>query len=265
MSLEFLEETLKLAGAELIKRFGGNNNVRQKADSSLVTDADLASEKVVIDRIKKFFPNDIIFSEESGLSSLKRDPGTHVWIIDPLDGTTNFANDYPFFCVSIGRGMFNERGEVKMQLGGITDPTKAKTYLAEQGKGATLNGSPMSVTKTKDVAKSFLVTGFYYAKGQKLSAEIDKFKRVAEVCSSIRRDGAAALDMALVAEGVFDAFWELGLQPWDVAAGSVLVQEAKGLVLNYTSSSESVYNIEHDGVIAGSHDIVRELRQLFKM
>lgn len=251
-TIEFLEETLGLAAKELCGRFGSPMEIREKPDFSLVTDTDIAVEKLIIDRIKKWFPDDIIYAEESGKSSAARPPGGHVWIIDPLDGTTNFANRYPFFCSSVGRGQFRADGSIEMLAGGIVDPMRAKTYLGQTGKGATCNGQPIHVTAVADLKKAFLVTGFYYSKGASLSREISRLEKVAEVCTSIRRDGAAALDMALVAEGIYDGFWETGLAPWDVAAGSVLVREAGGVVANFDGVLTEPFNIETPTVVAAN-------------
>lgn len=264
--VDFLTETLDLAGQTLINRFGEKLQIRSKADASLVTDADLASEAIVIERIKRYFPNDKIFSEEAGLSSKDRKPGSHIWIIDPLDGTTNFANNYPFFCVSIGRGRFKTDLSIEMTLGGIMAPLQKKIYLAALGNGAYVNQNKMSVAPSRDLKQSFLVTGFYYKRGEDLKHEIDRFAKVADICPSIRRDGSAALDLALVAEGIFDGFWELGLQPWDVAAGSLLVTEAGGTAVNYMPPQEikksATYNLEKDGIIVGCPSIVQAIANL---
>lgn len=273
---QFIGETLDLAGTELLRRFGGANNVRMKKDTSLVTDADLASEKIVLDRISKFFPDDAIVSEESGYKNVSRSPGQRVWIVDPLDGTTNFANQFPFFCVSIGYGEFQQEGTVKILAGGVGDPIHQKKYLALDGGGATCNGSKMQVQAERPFPQCFLVTGFYYTVGADLDREIERYRRVAQRCQSIRRDGSAALDLALVANGVYDGFWERGLAPWDVAAGSLLVQEAGGLVINYPksqgisassaslagSSSALSYQIEGEGIIAGTRTFVSEVSGL---
>lgn len=261
--IQFLNEIIKLAGERLMSFFGTNLKVDTKSDASLVTEADLASEKVLIEGISKKYPNDIICSEESGLSSADRTPGRHIWILDPLDGTTNFAHNYPYFCVSAGRGRFMEDGSIEMVLGGIEDPVRKKTYTAKRGHGAFVNGQRMRVRNDRPLREGFLVTGFYYATGEKLRSEVERFHRVAEVCASIRRDGAAALDLALVAEGTFDAFWEYGLKPWDVAAGSVLISEAGGVVINYREPIGGEFNVERDGVISGTPQVVKELLSLF--
>ena len=259
--LLFLEDTLNLAGAELVRRFGQSNNPRSKSDFSLVTDADFASEKIILNCLARYYPDDAVISEEAGQLRVDRTPGKHVWVVDPLDGTTNFANEFPFFCISIARCRFTPTGTMEVVEGGIRDPLRDKTYIASQGQGAACNGKPVKVKIKRDLGQSLLVTGLYYPKGAYLDSEIKRLHNVAEVCSSIRRDGSAALDLALVSAGIYDAFWQRGLAIWDVAAGSLLVQEAGGLVRNYptakTSSLENspsslFYNIEGDGIVAGS-------------
>jgi len=267
--IEFIKETLSLAGAELQLRAGSERSISTKADTSLVTDADLASEKIILDRIRKTFPDDEIYSEESGLvnqqgktANTRRRAGRFVWIVDPLDGTTNYANGYPFYCVSIGRGRYRADGSIEVVAGGVEDPCRGRTYTAELGSGAWCNGRRLSVSAPRPLAASFLVTGFHYMKGDQLKPELERFARVAQSCQSIRRDGAAALDLALVAAGTYDAFWEAGLQIWDLAAGVLLVAEAGGVVRNYTSQGNSPYNLEGHGVICGAPAIVESLTSL---
>ncbi len=258
---DFLIETLDLAGRELSERFGGALKISVKPDASLVTDADLASERVILERIRRYFPDDLILSEEFGKSGTERKEGAHIWVIDPLDGTTNFANRYPFFCVSICRARFGGSGIMEPVLGGIGHPMEKKTYIAQKNLGAFLNGKPIQVASPRPLDRAFLVTGFYYQEGAKLEEEVRRFAAVAATCTSIRRDGAAALDLAYVAEGVFDAFWERGLAPWDTAAGMLLISEAGGVTQNY--SKVAPCDIEGDGIIAGSAEMVRQLGQFF--
>lgn len=258
----FFESTLAAAAQELQKRAGKPFEIKTKADTSLVTDADLASEKVILANLAKVYPEDTVLAEESGLSRVERSPGEYIWLIDPLDGTTNFANGYPFYCISIGRGRFREDGSIEMLAGGVWDAPRSRFYYAELGQGAYVNGQKLRVAPNREFSKAFLVTGFYYNQGEQLQAQIQRFGRIASRCQTIRRDGAAALDLALVAEGVYDAFWELGLQPWDVAAGSLLVKEAGGTVLNYPESGRGIYSVEGVGVLAGSNGAVAAIEAL---
>jgi myo-inositol-1(or 4)-monophosphatase len=257
-----MESLLKDAGHELSQRVGGRLGFQVKSDTSIVTEADLASEKAIISKIRSHYPDDVIYSEEAGLSHSYRIPGDFIWIIDPLDGTTNFANGYPFYCVSIGRGRFNTNGAIEVIEAGILDGARSRMYYAKKGQGAYVDRKPIRVAQPRDFNKNFLVTGFYYMQGPELLRQIERFARVAEKCQTVRRDGAAALDLALVAEGIFDAFWETGLQPWDVAAGSLLVTEAGGQVRNYFGQTESHYDIESPGIIAGVRETVETIRGL---
>ena len=258
----FMEGVLLDAGRELSRRVGNRLGFQVKSDTSIVTEADLASEAAIISKIKAHFPNDIIYSEEAGLSHTHRVPGEFIWIIDPLDGTTNFANGYPFYCVSIGRGQFTVSGTIEVVEAGILDGARSRIYYARKGHGAYVDRKPIKVAQPRDFSKNFLVTGFYYMQGPELLSQIERFARVAEKCQTVRRDGAAALDLALVAEGIFDAFWETGLQPWDVAAGSLLVSEAGGHVRNYGARDNQVYNIESPGIIAGVKETVQTIAGL---
>jgi myo-inositol-1(or 4)-monophosphatase len=259
VSYEFFAETLNLAGAELMARQGQKLKIETKRDASLVTEADLASERVILAALRKHFPDDLVLSEEAGLSSQDRRPGTYIWIIDPLDGTTNYANGYPFYCISMARGRFREDGRIESEVGAVFDAARGRLYHAAKGEGATVDGKKIQVVPPRDFAQGFLCTGFYYMKGTDLTREIERFARVAQRCQSIRRDGAAALDLALVAEGIFDAFWETGLAPWDVAAGNLLVREAGGKVRNYVENLPEFFDLEDATIIAGSPSAVESL------
>lgn len=262
VSYEFFAETLHKAGAELSKRQGQKLKIERKRDWSLVTEADLASEKVILEQIRRYFPDDLILSEEAGLSSSDRKAGSHIWIVDPLDGTTNYANGYPFFCISMARCRFRDDGLIESRVGAVLDAARGRLYHAARGEGATVDGRKLTVSPARDFAQCFLCTGFYYKKDKDLAREIDRFANVAQSCQSIRRDGAAALDLAFVAEGIFDAFWETGLAPWDVAAGNLLVAEAGGKVRNYLEKRPEFYDLEDATVIAGSATAVDSLVSL---
>jgi len=250
--IQFVMDTARDAGHLLQEHARTELQISSKPDSSIVTNADLASEALILARLREKFPGDLVIAEESGRSSATRTPGQFVWIIDPLDGTTNFANKYPFYCVSIGRCVVADDGRLDPVAGVVYDPCRDKMYAAVKGQGAFVNGKRMAVAGPRELSRAFLVTGFYYTMGDRLRPEVARFERVAQVCSSIRRDGAAALDLALVAEGVYDAFWEHGLAVWDLAAGVLLVREAGGNVFNYDSHDQKDYTIEGNGVLAGS-------------
>jgi myo-inositol-1(or 4)-monophosphatase len=233
--LNFAIEAARDAGRILLEKYGRITTVTKKGDINLVTEADLASEALIVDRIKSHFPRHSILAEESGETISIGDDSNRKWIIDPLDGTTNFAHGYPCFCVNIA---LESEGEIV--LGVTYDPTRDELFAAERGQGATLNGKPMRVSATETLGDALIVTGFPYDIKQR-----DNFARhlTNMLLSSrgVRRDGSAAIDMAYVACGRFDGFWEEGLNPWDVAAGLLLIEEAGGQVSYYDGSKFSIY------------------------
>jgi myo-inositol-1(or 4)-monophosphatase len=267
--ISFLLETLKLAGSAIMPFFRRGVASRSKSDESLVTDADLASERLITSRIREHFPDDIIFAEESGVQPVARVPGQRVWVVDPLDGTTNFAHGYPFFCVSIARGVFDSQGQITVELGGIIDPITEKVWWAAKGHGAFVRSrgdqAPrrLSALEPTPLREAFLVTGFYYFRDEALARELGAFQRISSSAHAVRRDGSAALDLALVAERIFDGFWERGLKLWDVAAGALLVEECGGIVRNYATLN-TPFDIEGDGLIAAHPDMVRSLDELIR-
>ena len=219
---------LTRAGKVLQRRFG-HVTYRQKRRADLVTAADLESQKVILAVIRRAFPDDDYRAEEDAV----RDTGaTHQWVIDPLDGTTNYAHGYPASCVSIG---LLHRG--RPLLGGVYDPSRDELFLAEKGRGTTLNGRRIHVTKTHHVKDSLLVTGFAYDRAERADFYLSRFKSFLVRCHDVRRSGSAALDMAWVAAGRVDGFWEYGLSPWDVAAGWLLVSEAGGKVTDFSGKT----------------------------
>lgn len=216
------------AGALLMKKFAQSLEIHYKGDINLVTEADKMSENLIIDAIRQNFPDHGILSEESPAIL---DGSSYRWIIDPLDGTTNYAHGYPVFCVSIA---LEKEGEII--LGVIYDPTRQDTFVAERGKGAYLNGKRLAVSATPDLNRSLLATGFPYDIRQSKENNLNYFNVMAKEVQAIRRAGAAALDIAYVAAGRFDGFWELKLQPWDMAAGCLIVEEAGGEITDIMGS-----------------------------
>lgn len=234
--LNFAIETARDAGRVLLEKFGRIETVTKKGDINLVTEADLASEALITERIRSYYPRHGILAEESGEAIITGGDGENKWIIDPLDGTTNYAHGYPCFCVTIA---LENKGEIVI---GVTyDPTRDELFTAEKGGGAALNGKPIHVSKTNELGNAMLVTGFPYDIKHR-----DKFARhLTEFLlrsRAVRRDGSAAIDMAYVACGRFDGFWEEGLNPWDVAAGKLLIEEAGGTVSYYDGSKYSIYS-----------------------
>ncbi|MCM2279615.1 MAG: inositol monophosphatase [Oligoflexia bacterium] len=213
------------SGRVLLRNFGTPLRVGEKEGAGLVTNVDLESEEAALRILKRKFPGFGILSEEAGVEQA-RIPGR--WIIDPLDGTTNYVHRFPMFCVSIAA-----EWEGEIVAGVIYHPILKDTYVAGLGKGARLNGKKIRVSKTPRLESSLLTTGFTYRKDEWLHAEMEAFERLSGIARAVRRPGSAALDLAYTARGVFDGFWEKRLSPWDVAAGALLVQEAGGKVTDF--------------------------------
>src|ERR671921_134238 len=221
--LNFAIQTAREAGKILADKFGRALQVSNKGDIDLVTEADLAAERLIVERIRSYHPRHRILTEESGdVAEAGAADSAHKWIIDPLDGTTNYAHGYPCFCVSVA---LEHEGSVV--VGVVYDPTRDEMFAAERGGGATLNGRSLRVSETSDLNAALLCTGFPYDVRDR-GDFARHFRNFIMRAQSVRRDGAAALDLAYVAAGRFDAFYEEGLRPWDVAAGVLLVEEAGG-------------------------------------
>ena len=233
--LNFAMETARAAGQILLEKYG-RVSIKKKGDIDLVTDADLASEALIIERIKSYYPKHSILAEESGAAVVIGGDDSWKWIIDPLDGTTNFAHGYPCFCVTIA---LEHNGEIV--LGVTFDPTRNEMFAAERGEGASLNNKPIRVSQTEELSESLIVTGFPYD----FKSRPDFARHLTEFlfkARGVRRDGSAAIDLAYVACGRFDGFWEEGLNPWDMAAGVLLIEEAGGRVTSYDDSRFSIYS-----------------------
>lgn len=231
MSGGALKATLKaalVAGGERLKRGLGRVSFSYKDSgrANVVTPADHASEKAVLETIGRRFPRHDFLAEERGTRSTGSD---YLWVVDPLDGTLNFAHGLPLCCVSIG---LVHRGAAI--LGGVFDPFREELFLAEAGRGATLNGRRIRVSAVKGLTRSLLVTGFPYDRDKRATLYAGIVRDFLERSQDLRRSGSAALDLAWVAAGRFDGFWEFRLSPWDVAAGRLLVQEAGGAVTDFT-------------------------------
>ena len=215
----------RAAGRIHLKRLSHTNISRKSNAIDLVTEADHESEAAVIDLLQRAFPDHAILAEEGGGSS--NVASDHRWIIDPLDGTTNFAHSFPQFCVSIG---YERRGRI--QLAVILDAFKRELFVARRGAGAYLNHKPIRVSRVRTLDMSLLATGFPYDRRERRRFYLCFWEAFMLRTHGVRRTGSAALDLAWVACGRVDAFWEFGLKPWDVAAGSLLVEEAGGRVSN---------------------------------
>lgn len=215
------------AGAILRSYWGKTGKIKQKQFFwDLVTEADLASEAYIIDALQKKFPGHEILSEEAGLAV--HSESSHRWVIDPLDGTTNFTHQYPMICISIGLLVHGVP-----TLGVIYNPILDELFVGSKGKGATCNGTSLHISKVEKLEQSLLATGFAYDRKETSENNYAEFCHMTNVCQGVRRGGSAALDLAYVAAGRLDGYWERGLKPWDIAAGIVLVKEAGGVITSY--------------------------------
>lgn len=247
------QKAAKAAGKYLLRHLGKIKEVSSKRGiTDLVTDVDKGSEKIIIDRIKKIFPEHSILAEESG----EHDVGGEVrWVIDPLDGTTNYSHSFPAFCVSIGVII---NGAVR--IGVVYDPSRDELFTATEGHGALLNKKPIKVSSVSTVQESLVATGFGYNVDEKMS-NIGYFKTLLEKAQAVRRPGSAAIDLINVACGRLDGFWELGLSPWDTAAGQLLVKEAGGTV---TTMEGDPFDVYKKGIVATNSIIHDEMLSLLK-
>ena len=220
-----------LAGGAVLQSFLGKlEQIEEKGrPGDLVTEADKASEKVVLEVLQRHFPDHSILAEESG--QLGDRSAEYLWAVDPLDGTTNYAHQYPAFCVSIGLLI-----QGVPQVGVIFDPVRQELFRAAAGLGATRDRRPIRVSTTSDLSKSLLVTGFAYDRRQTTDNNYAEFCYLTHLTQGVRRSGSAALDLAAVACGRLDGYWERGLSPWDLTAGVVILQEAGGQVTAYDRS-----------------------------
>ncbi len=234
--LEFAIRLAKDAGRLLRDRLGTRIDVSHKGDINLVTDVDLASERLIRETIATHYPRHQVMAEEGGLDERG---SQYRWIVDPLDGTTNYAHGYPVFCVSIA---LEYKGEII--LGVVYDPMREELFAAERGAGAALNNRSIRVSATTELIKSMLSTGFPYDIKTSRLTNLDHWANFAMNAQALRRDGAAALDLCYVASGRYDGFWELNLSAWDVAAGALIVEEAGGRVSNFSGGKFDHYKPE---------------------
>lgn len=228
--------------------------VTEKQQNDFVTEVDRAAEQAIIEVLQTAYPDHAILAEESGPSANLHDENENVWIIDPLDGTTNFIHGFPQYCVSIA---LQHRGQITQAV--VYDPVRNDLFTATKGAGAYLNEKRIRVGKRDKMADALIGTGFPYRDMQGLENYIDMFRVMTQKCAGLRRPGAAALDLAYVACGYLDGFFEKGLQPWDVAAGSLLITEAGGIVGDFKGESEYIYKGD---VLAGSPKIFGQMVNL---
>lgn len=232
MYLETAIEAAQKAGAILIEHYGKlkSRQISLKGARDYVTEIDKLSEKEIIQTLKAKFPDHSILAEESGEDSLKSE---FQWIIDPLDGTINYIHEFPMFSVSIA---LEHNG--KKKVGVIYDPLKKELFYAQEGKGAFLNDQKIQVSQKENLKEALLATGFPFLIHERLDPYLDIFRVIFSKVTGIRRAGSAAIDLAYTACGRFDGFWEMGLSPWDIAAGILLVEEAGGRVSGFHGEKE---------------------------
>jgi myo-inositol-1(or 4)-monophosphatase len=245
----------RLGREVLLKYIGRLENIERKFQSGLVSEADKESEKIIFDHLRKYFPNDEFLGEESAYDKTKVESPKHGtngrWIVDPLDGTTNYIHQFPVFCVSIGYEV-----DGKTQVAVIDVPALGEVYTAVRGYGAFVNGRPLRVSQTTEIGDAFLATGFMNEIEVRLQEQLHIFGKIVREARAVRRAGAAAYDLALVARGVFDGYWERGLYPWDAAAGILLVEEAGGKISTYRGNEYHPYK---NTIIAGNPIVVDKL------
>jgi myo-inositol-1(or 4)-monophosphatase len=241
------------AGAVLGRNFNKRDKltVEKKGRNDFVSSADLAAEKAIIDVIHKHYPDHAILAEESGAHG----ESDHLWIIDPLDGTTNYLHGFPVFAVSIGL-QINGRLEHAV----VYDPMREELFTASRGEGAQLDGHKIRVSGNKDLDRALIGTGFPYRQSDdELEPYLAMLGKVVKNAAGVRRPGAAALDLCSVACGRFDAFWETGLQPWDLAAGTLIIREAGGIISALDGGEN---HMETGHVLTGSPRIYKGLAKL---
>lgn len=231
--------SLKEAGTILRDTISERRVVAQKGDLNLVTETDKRSEELIVQTILSHFPDHAILTEESPA----RGKSPFRWIIDPLDGTTNFAHTYPNVCISIA---FEDQGVITQ--GGVYDPFRGELFFAERGQGAALNDQPIVVSQNPNLEHALLCTGFPYDRRRSADEYLAIFKTFMLRVQGVRRTGAAALDLAYVACGRFDGFWELKLRSWDVAAASLFIEEAGGKLSDFAGRPLTLSDPKNDWV-----------------
>jgi len=244
-----LKELGRIASNILMNYYGKIDGYQLKGSVDILTEADKECEKTVIEKILAVFPKDSILAEESG-ETKKRD-SEYLWIIDPLDGTTNFAHGYPFFAFSCA---IQKNGQTFAAL--VEIPFLKETFFAAKGKGAFLNEKPIKVSKVSELKKSLLVTGLPYFRAKVVDDLLSKMKKAVLNGQGLRRGGAAAVDLCYIACGRLDGYFEIGLKPWDTAAGVLIVEEAGGKVSDYSGNEFSIYGKE---IVATNSFIHNEL------
>lgn len=245
--IEIAVKAAREAGKILLENLGKVKKIGLKAKNDLVTEIDLLSENIIVDSIKTAFPDHGILAEEGGEHS--KDGSEFLWLIDPLDGTMNYAHTYPFFSISIA---LEKGGSLIMGL--VYDPVRDEMFSAELGKGAKLNGEQIKPSSSNKLEDSLLATGFLHEDESIVEENLLHFANFIRNARGVRRDGSAALDLCYVACGRYDGFWELGLHPWDMASGAFVVEESGGEVTNLSGGEFTTYK----GEIVASNNLIHD-------
>lgn len=257
-------KAVSLGREVLLNYFGNLEHVEEKFQAGLVSEADKESERVIAEHLKKNFPEFEFLGEETFAGSnapgakVQAEPAQKIgrWIVDPLDGTTNYIHRFPIFCISLALEI---NGQI--QLAVIDVPMLKETYTAIRGEGAFVNGRPLKVSNTTTLEKSFLATGFVAEHEHVIAEQLKIFDEMVRKCRGVRRPGAAAYDLTQVARGVFDGYWERNIQPWDAAAGILLVREAGGVVQTYRGEEYHPYK---NSIVAGNTNVVKAVQGVLK-
>ncbi|RKY87721.1 inositol monophosphatase [candidate division KSB1 bacterium] len=237
------------AGKILMKNYGKKTKITLKGEINIVTDVDIKSEKSIINIIKREYPSHNFLSEESTSEKVESE---YLWIIDPLDGTTNYSHAYPHFCVSIALAISS-----KVEIGVVFDPVRKERFHSVRGKGAFLNGRLIKPSQNSSLNSSLIATGFPYDLREDSKNNIAIHDHLLLRALAVRRSGSAALDLCYVASGRLDGFWELKLSPWDVAAGGLIIEEAGGKITDFSDRAYSIYTSE---ILATNSLIHEEMR-----
>lgn len=239
-------------GREVVMHyFGQLKKVQEKAQAGLVSEADIESERAIAAELALGMPGVPMLGEEGAFATQEEKVAATSWVVDPLDGTTNYVHGFPIFCISIG---LQWKGE--LAVGVVDVPMLSRIYQSTCGGGAFMNGERLSVSRRANLKESLLATGFFPDNPSALKEQLKIFSDLVFEARGIRRAGAAAYDLCLVAEGVFDAFWEKNLKPWDTAAGALMVKEAGGVVWTYEGKP---YGLSDDSLLASNPLIAQTL------
>lgn len=249
-------QAARLGREVLLDYFGRVKDVQEKFQAGLVSEADKTSEKVIESYLKTHFPSFDFLGEESAPEDLvkKSQSDRPQWVLDPLDGTTNYIYGFPVFAVSLA---LQYKGQVL--LGVVDAPLLGKVYCGWKGGGSYCNGQKLRVSDCGQINKSLLATGFFSEVEEELNQQLRIFEKAIRKARAIRRAGSAALDLCWVASGVFDGYWEKNLKPWDVAAGLLIVQEAGGVITDFKGQP---YNLFKDSIVAGNATMVEQICSL---